>query len=377
MSRSTLLAVGALTLIVGACRDGVAPYDGIDRQLLEGARVQLTFSPGNDLHPTWSKNGDTVYYTTTGLYDYPQQTAIVRLPRTGGIAHLIAPGSQGGAPAILALPVMSPQQDRVAFVQLARMLGPAVCVEQPACSSSEPLIHSGVLRVRDASATGLAGQDPGLVIPFEGVDPGRVVGKEPYLQRLFPFQAAYRTTGAMLFRPSWSPDGQRLVFSDGLKLSVWDPAQPAASVIPNTMDGVSPAWSPSGDRIAFTRLVRTDSVRTTCACKESVLQVLPDTHFRWTYVVSAAVITLINPDGTNIVDLTNGAEPAWSPDGSTLYFTRADQIYRIARTGGSATPIAQTEGGRSPAVSPDGKWLAFTQGSNANQNVFILSLGAQ
>ncbi len=55
-------------------------------------------------------------------------------------------------------------------------------------------------------------------------------------------------------------------------------------------------------------------------------------------------------------------EPAWTPDGRVLYFTRRamDGTVRIerARTDGSGREVV-VEGGHSPWVSPDGQWLVY------------------
>jgi hypothetical protein len=64
--------------------------------------------------------------------------------------------------------------------------------------------------------------------------------------------------------------------------------------------GRTPEWSPSGNRIAF-----------------------------WRYDAQASNVWLINPDGSNAVQLTSGGtggpdyRPRWSPDGNYLAFTRS------------------------------------------------------
>ena len=69
-------------------------------------------------------------------------------------------------------------------------------------------------------------------------------------------------------------------------------------------------------------------------------------------------IYLADANGRNIVRLTSGYTPAWSPDGKRVAFTRDDgMIYVIGTDGGNETPLAK---GQSPAWSPDGRQFAFT-----------------
>lgn len=123
------------------------------------------------------------------------------------------------------------------------------------------------------------------------------------------------------------------------------------------------------------------------------------------YTVSDAggPVTLINPDGRNpryspdgttlaftrvtddfhiwTMPAAGGAQtqitsaglefhPEWSPDGNEVYFTDLDPgttrgaILKVAATGGAPDRVTPEEGtdNRHPSVSPDGQWLAFTSG---------------
>ncbi|MBV6427188.1 MAG: Protein TolB [Haliscomenobacter sp.] len=67
--------------------------------------------------------------------------------------------------------------------------------------------------------------------------------------------------------------------------------------------------------------------------------------------------------------------PALTPDGATLYFTYAGDIWKVASQGGQASRITAMEGDeRFPRVSPDGKWLAFSSVQYGNTDVYVLPL---
>ncbi|MGB1377618.1 MAG: TolB family protein, partial [Miltoncostaeaceae bacterium] len=108
--------------------------------------------------------------------------------------------------------------------------------------------------------------------------------------------------------------------------------------------GVNPSWSPDGTRIAFTDGVSGGS--------------LLDTD-----------VFVIRPDGQGRANLTNdpkGKEqyPTWSPDGSRIAYstdvTGRDQI-RIMNADGSGQSVVTALAGQNvePAFSPDGTRIAF------------------
>ncbi len=76
-------------------------------------------------------------------------------------------------------------------------------------------------------------------------------------------------------------------------------------------------------------------------------------------------IWTINPDGTGQTMLHSGYEPAWSPDGMSLLFSREYDILRMPADGSSETVLLDGPGGtsdgfiswRAPAWSPDGTMI--------------------
>jgi TolB protein len=76
-------------------------------------------------------------------------------------------------------------------------------------------------------------------------------------------------------------------------------------------------------------------------------------------------------------------EPAFSPDGRSIYFVSdrggSPQIYRMSPAGGNADRVTFTGNYNiSPALSPDGRWLAFVSriGGAFKLHVMELASGA-
>ncbi len=79
---------------------------------------------------------------------------------------------------------------------------------------------------------------------------------------------------------------------------------------------------------------------------------------------SGCEIYVINADGTGLRQLTDGLDPAWSPDGKWVAFARwrepAPGIYIIDEDGKNETQVFGSPMAKSPVWSPDGKRLAIT-----------------
>jgi len=81
-------------------------------------------------------------------------------------------------------------------------------------------------------------------------------------------------------------------------------------------------------------------------------------------VCNGCDIYVINADGTGLRRLTDGMEPAWSPDGKKVAFARWRDprgLYVIDEDGSNETLIFGWVAAKGPAWSPDGSRIAFTR----------------
>ena len=366
-----VLAGLAMLLGVAGCRDGIGSFVPEVSNPAADTEVRLTYAAGDQRYPAWSADGDSVYYSGDTFAGMPAAPGgVYAVPAGGGTARAVLLELQSfanGGPRWFASPSPAPTDGRVAIVELVR---PAPPGPSCGCELPEPRLITGRIRVRDTRSAGAPDDDVVATVTFAGRDP-RTTPPAPgsYLDRVFPFQRLFAEEGVVAMRPSWSPDGERLVFSDGLQLYLWRVGDASPQPLPGTTDGMLPAWSPDGQRIAFVRWVRTDSTSGTCACPTP-----RGTAFleQIAYVASPEVWT-IAPDGSDAVSLGPGDEPAWAPDGQSLYLRRDDRIVRVALDASELGVVPFTDGAHDPAVSPDGTRLAFARDGNG-YDIWVVAL---
>jgi dipeptidyl aminopeptidase/acylaminoacyl peptidase len=78
---------------------------------------------------------------------------------------------------------------------------------------------------------------------------------------------------------------------------------------------------------------------------------------------SGGAIVAVSADGSGAATLAYGLDPAWSPDGKQIAYTRWAEpqgIYVMDADGSNQHMVFQINGAKSPAWSPDGKKIAFT-----------------
>ncbi len=148
-------------------------------------------------------------------------------------------------------------------------------------------------------------------------------------------------SSGLLMGPSWSPDGQWIVYAsdDDGNLDLWK-AQPSGGepvrLTQEPTDETDPAWSPDGRTIAFARRG------------------------------NARGIYLIPEGGGETLKVSDiGRHPAWSPDGLTLAFDWSGAIYTVPYGGGRPKQIISVSDDPQIRWLPDGEHLIFwnrTQG---------------
>ena len=161
-----------------------------------------------------------------------------------------------------------------------------------------------------------------------------------------------------LFFPASSPRGDEIAVTAGGfdSLILMKPDGSDRRTLISLKDGLAlaPSWSPDGKRIAFSQGV----------------------YFRAGPHPDGQV-ALINPDGTGLqtigLDGTNSGFPSWSPDGQKIVYEQDGHLVILTLATQSRTNLTAPGGQRDnfPKWSPQGDWIVFTSDRDGDEQFRI------
>jgi Tol biopolymer transport system component len=294
-----------------------ASPDGTDQR-------QITSEPGGVLEYSPAPDGSRIAYTTQ---EAGGATALWAINADGTGRTRLSPAND---PSLYSTPAWSPAGDIILYV-LRSALG------QGSASGTTP-------------ADNTPGQTTFGASKLWGVAPdGRSLGR------------IYGRGDEVGFAPVWSPDGTHLAFrgpvDNNNRGSVVISDLSGNPIVLPAAAGSTITWSPDNHRLAYDEIV-------------------PDASG-----TAQSRIVIVGADGKSAtafsgVSTTNAAQPAWSPDGARIAFTRQVMDHGIATTelwvanpdGTDAVRIFGGDGlaAMSPVWSPDGKALIATRSNPVN-----------
>jgi Tol biopolymer transport system component len=178
--------------------------------------------------------------------------------------------------------------------------------------------------------------------------------------------------------PSYSRDGERLVFDAGERIALIDADGGDPVLLPAvTADDGDPCFSKDGERIAFTGVNQRGGTdlyirRLDDGAAQPIIldagEPAWSSRDRLAYVRSGNVYTA-RPNGGDRRWVTSGILPDWSPGGRRLALVRPSprlpfdgptgRMYTVAQSGRDLRRVGRRSDVSHPVWSPDGRWLAY------------------